>query len=48
MLGLLALGVIFLLAGKINSVVLDKRMGVMYQEKVNILCKQKKTEWALE
>mmetsp|Transcript_13346 Transcript_13346/g.22688 ORF Transcript_13346/g.22688 Transcript_13346/m.22688 type:complete len:220 (-) Transcript_13346:28-687(-) len=45
---ILGFGIIFMWAGKIDSVVIDKQLGIMTKERVNIVCKKKQTDWALD
>ena len=46
--GILGFGVVFMYAGKIDSLILDKQRGTMQMEKTTIFCKSQSTEWALD
>ena len=35
-------------AGKVETLILDKKSGVLSQIKTNIFCSKKKSEWALD
>jgi len=41
-------GVVFMYAGKIEQVILDKQQGVMSKVKTSIFCQKQQSDWALE
>jgi hypothetical protein len=43
----LLFGVAFMAAGKIQTLVLDRRQGVMVRERVSLFCQKRTSEWAL-
>jgi len=45
---ILLFGVYFMNAGKVETLILDKKSGVLSQIKTNIFCSKKKSEWALD
>ena len=47
-LAIMVLGVVFMYAGKIESLIFDKTSGIASKEKLSIFCKKKKTEWAID
>jgi hypothetical protein len=45
---ILLFGVYFMHAGKVETLILDKKSGILSKIKVSIFCSKNKTEWALE
>ena len=46
--GLLIFGLVFMFAGKIESVVFNKQVGIMSMVTTNIFCNKTSTDWALD
>ena len=41
-------GLIFMYAGKVESLIFDREIGIMSQVKTSIICKKKQRDWALD
>ena len=41
-------GVIFIYAGKVNTVIFDKTSGILSKVKTSIFCKKDQTDWAID
>ena len=46
--GIVAFGLLFMYAGKVESLVIDKQAGVMTKAKTNIFCRKAQQEWAID
>ena len=45
---ILIFGIVFMNAGKVDQVILDKQIGIMSKVKTSIFCQKETTDWALD
>jgi len=45
---IITFGMLFMYAGKVESLVIDKQSGVMTKVKTNIFCRKAQQEWAID